>query len=218
VIPASKVQYLPFGIDTDLFFPATADKNKSRETIEIFSNRGFFSVYDTGTLVQGFAQAYEQEPRLRLKLKGEGPEKQSIRNLVDCLGLADKISFGKKTDYSEVPLDYRQADIFVTTSRSDGTPVSILEAMASGLPCVATSVGGIPEWIENNRTGLLIEPESPKQLAEAILELATDPSRRELIGTAAREVIVRRGQWKLLMVQAEKDYLDLIKTYKQDKS
>ena len=79
-----------------------------------------------------------------------------VRELVTALGLSEVVTFRKKTDYSEVPNDYRDADIFITTSISDGTPVSLLEAMASGLPCIATSVGGIPEWIEDKRSGLLI--------------------------------------------------------------
>jgi len=106
--------------------------------------------------------------------------------------------------------------IFITTSVSDGTPVSILEAMASGLPCIATNVGGIPEWIENGKTGLLIPPGSPESVAAAILSLAANPALRERLGTAARETVVANGQWRTLMAQAEKDYLALIETYRQD--
>ncbi len=110
------------------------------------------------------------------------------------------------------------ADIFVTTSQSDGTPVSILEAMASGLPCIATNVGGIPEWIEDKKNGLLISPRSPEQLAEKILFLAQDPQFCSDLGNAAREKIKKDGQWNILMAQAEKDYQALIKTYRQDRS
>jgi glycosyltransferase involved in cell wall biosynthesis len=116
-----------------------------------------------------------------------------------------------------VPRDYQHADIFITTSLSDGTPVSVLEAMASDLPCIATSVGGIPEWIEHNVTGLLIQPGSPEQVARAILTLARDPALRKRLGHAARDVILRNGEWSSLMAQAEKDYLALIETYKQDR-
>jgi L-malate glycosyltransferase len=216
-IPPTDVRYLPFGIDTDLFAPDTRKKGE-RETIEVFSNRGFFPVYDNATLVRGFALACRENPGLRLTLKGEGPEEQQIRALVTSTGLSDRITFEKKTAYSEVPRDYRGADIFITTSRSDGTPVSVLEAMASGLPCIATAVGGIPEWVENNTTGLLIAPGSPEEVAKAILALAADPTLRERLGTAARERIVSGGQWKRLMTQAEKDYQALIKTYRQDRS
>ena len=183
----------------------------------IFSNRGFFPVYDTKTLVRGFAIAFRDNPALRLTLKGDGPEEEEVRELVSALGLGNQITFRKRTAYSDVPRDYQDADIFITTSISDGTPVSVLEAMASGLPCIATSVGGIPEWIEHKVTGLLIQPGSPEQVAEAILSLARDPQLRERLGTAARNMIVKNGQWNTLMAQAEKDYLALTETYRQDR-
>lgn len=215
-IAETKVRYLPFGIDTDLFSPQTDPGRENSPTIEVFSNRGFFPVYDNETLVKGFDLAYRKNPALRLTLKGDGPLEQSARNLVSSLGLSKVITFRKKTDYAEVPKDYRKAHIFITTSISDGTPVSILESMASGLPCIATTVGGIPEWIEDGKTGLLIPPCSPDAVAAAILSLAADPGLRARLGAAARDVVVRNGQWRTLMAQAEKDYLALIETYRQD--
>jgi glycosyltransferase involved in cell wall biosynthesis len=216
-IPDTKVRYLPFGIDTDIFSPQPDPKIETPPTIEIFSNRGFFPVYDNETLIRGFSLAYRKNPALRLTLKGDGPLEGSARKFVSSLGLSDVITFKKKTAYSEVPEDYRQAHIFITTSISDGTPVSILEAMASGLPCIATSVGGIPEWIENGKTGLLIPPSIPEKVAEAILRLAADPVLRSRLGSAAREFVIRNGQWNTLMAQAEKDYQALIETYRQDR-
>ncbi|MGA2121552.1 MAG: glycosyltransferase family 4 protein [Methanoregula sp.] len=215
-IPETKVRYLPFGIDTDLFSPLPGLRREDSPSIEIFSNRGFFPVYDNETLILGFALAYQKNPALRLTLKGDGPLERVSRELVSSLGLPDVITFRQKTAYADVPNDYRRADIFITTSVSDGTPVSILEAMASGLPCIATTVGGIPEWIENNKTGLLIPPRSPEAVASAILSLAADPALRSHLGSAAREMIVKNGQWNSLMAQAEKDYLALLETYRQD--
>jgi glycosyltransferase involved in cell wall biosynthesis len=216
-IPETKVHYLPFGIDTDLFTLRPDTGARQTNTIEIFSNRGFFPVYDTRTLVRGFALAYKESPALRLTLKGEGPEENEIRQMVAGLGLDEQVTFRKKTAYADVPLDYQHADIFITTSVSDGTPVSVLEAMASGLPCIATSVGGIPEWIGHQVTGILIEPGSPEQVAEAILSIARDPRLQKRLGTAARNRILESGQWNTLMAQAEKDYLALTETYSQDR-
>jgi glycosyltransferase involved in cell wall biosynthesis len=212
-IPEEKVRYLPFGIDTDLFSPGPGPGDRDRFTIEVFSNRGYFPVYDNETLVRGFALAYRKNPSLRLTLKGDGPLEAEVRALVSSLGLDEVVTFRSKTSYAEVPRDYRGADIFITTSVSDGTPVSILEAMASRLPCIATAVGGIPEWIEDEKTGLLIPPRSPERVAQAILSLATDPALRARLGVAAREKVVGNGRWETLMAQAEKDYLALVATY-----
>jgi glycosyltransferase involved in cell wall biosynthesis len=216
-IPGSKVRYFPFGIDTAFFSPQNKVSQETQTTIKIFTNRGFLPVYDNETLVRGFANAYAADHRLHLTLKGDGPEEQKIRDLVISLSLDDVVSFRKKTAFGLVPQDYHQADIYITTSRSDGTPVSLLEAMASALPCIATAVGGIPEWIENNKTGILIPPNSPEKVAEAILLLARNLDLRQSLGTAARATILERGQWKVLMAQAEKDYEELIRTYKKEK-
>jgi len=153
-----------------------------------------------------------------LTLKGDGPLEHDIRSLIASLGLTEIVTIKKRTAYSEVPSDYQQADIFITTSISDGTPVSLLEAMASGLPCIATQIGGIPEWVEQNKTGLLIPPKSPERVADALLYLAASPGIRSRMGPAARDVIVKNGQWSVLMAKAEKDYLELVKTYRQDRS
>jgi len=217
-IPEAKVRYLPFGIDTDLFSLGAGTVKGDPAAIGIFSNRGFFPVYDNATLVRGFALAYRQNPSLCLTLKGDGPLMQETQDLVASLGLSGVIAFREKTAYADVPHDYREADIFITTSVSDGTPVSVLEAMASGLPCIATGVGGIAEWIEDNKTGLLVPPRSPEAVAGAILSLAADPALRSRLGTAARDAVVRNGRWSDLMARAEKDYLALVETYRQDQT
>jgi glycosyltransferase involved in cell wall biosynthesis len=151
-------------------------------------------VYDNETLIRGFALAYAKNKNLLLTLKGDGPLVKQVRDLVDTLGLSAVVTFKEKTAYSDVPTDYRAADIFITSSISDGTPVSILEAMASGLPCIATVVGGIPEWVEDGVTGLLIRPRDPDAVASAIQILASDPELRTLIGSALRQVILKNSQ------------------------
>jgi glycosyltransferase involved in cell wall biosynthesis len=185
------------------------------DTIRVFSNRGFYAVYDTETLIKGFLRARATDPRLHLVLKGDGPQENETRQLVGLLGLRDHVTFQQKTSYAEVPQDYRAADMFLTTSVSDGTPVSVLEAMASGLPCIATSVGGIPEWITDGENGILIPPVSPQAVAAALLRLSTDPDFRAKLGERARATVLLRGRWDILMAQVEKDYEELVNTYRK---
>ncbi|NYT04800.1 MAG: glycosyltransferase family 4 protein [Methanomicrobiales archaeon] len=211
-VPEEKVKHLPFGVDTSIFFPQK--KAENRERIVLFSNRGFLPVYDMTTLVEGFALAYREEPSLSLVLKGEGPEKEAVRDRVQTLGIAHAVSFLPWGDYADVPRDLHAADIFITTARSDGTPVSLLEAMAAGLPCIATAVGGIPEWIEDGGNGLLIEPGNPGDVAEKMLMLARDEERRKAFGERARTKVEESGDWETLMNTAENDYSALIKQYR----
>jgi glycosyltransferase involved in cell wall biosynthesis len=85
---------------------------------------------------------------------------------------------------------FSRADIFALSSRNDGLPMSVLEAMGRGLPVIATPVGGLPELIEDGVNGLLVPPSDPQALMRAIFELADDQERREALGCAARETIL----------------------------
>jgi glycosyltransferase involved in cell wall biosynthesis len=211
-IAPGKVVWLPMGIDTALFSPGDEKGGKEREQgkpVTLFSNRGFFPVYDTRNLLSGFALALEEDPALTLVLKGDGPEKEEMKALAATLASPSAIIFRDRTSYAEVPGDLRGADIFISTATSDGTPVSVLEAMATGLPCIATRVGGVPEWITDGENGLLVPPGDPAALARAILALAGDPSLRERLGTRARETVRERADWGRLMVRVEEDYKKL---------
>jgi len=210
-IPPEKVTYMPFGIDTDMFAPALNPGHEAEETV-LFSNRGFYPVYDMETLVRGFAIAYQKDRHLRLILKGEGPEQGRIEWLIESLGLKDVVIIKAKTAYADVPHDYRAADIFITTSVSDGTPVSLLEAMASGLPCIATAVGGIPEWITDGENGVLVPPRDPEALAESITRLVDAPDLRNALGADARKTVVEAADWRVHMAKAEYDYTMLTYT------
>jgi glycosyltransferase involved in cell wall biosynthesis len=208
-IPPAKVRYLPIGIDTGIFSPGTGEKEPGRPIV-IFSNRGFFPVYDTRTLLRGFAFASKVSPGLALVLKGGGPEEGEMRQLVTSLDLSGVVTFRERSPYSDVPGDLRGADIFISAATSDGTPVSVLEAMATGLPCIATRVGGVPEWIVDGENGLLVPPGDPEALSRAILTLAADPLLRRRLGARARETVRERADWGRLMVRVEDDYKELL--------
>ena len=212
-VPAEKVRYMPFGIDTEMFSPDPAPPEKARE-IRVLCNRGFHPVYDMRTLVEGFCRAYRRDGRLRLVLKGDGPEKDAIRELVRSLGMEDVVSFRERSSYADVPRDYRQADIFVSTARSDGTPVSLLEAMSSGLACIATDVGGVPEWITDGENGVLVPPGEPELLAERLVRLAGNRGLLDAYGSRARRRVVEHGDWRKLMPRAENDYQELVERWR----
>lgn len=214
-IPDCRVSYVPIGVDTGMFSPAVGGRLSRNDRITVFSNRKFFPVYDIPTLITGFSMAHRQNPALRLVLRGEGPEEERIKKLVTVLGLDPSVTFLKRTEYTDIPEDLRQADIFISTALSDGTPVSLLEAMATGLPCIATSVGGVPEWIENRKNGILILPGDTGGVSDAILELAGDGGLRAKIGSAARKTVVARGEWEMLMENVETDYRLLVKSRTQ---
>ncbi|HTY53224.1 MAG TPA: glycosyltransferase family 4 protein [Methanomicrobiales archaeon] len=209
-IAPDKVAYLPIGIDTRVFSPGSRSGRQDGPLV-LFSNRGFFPVYDTRTLLEGFALAHPANPGISLVLKGEGPEEQEMRGLAASLGIAGSVTFRGRSPYAEVPEDLRGADVFISTATSDGTPVSVLEAMSTGVPCIATGVGGVPEWISDGENGLLIPPRDPAALSRSILALAADPGLRARLGARARETVLGRGDWGRLMARVEEDYKMLIR-------
>lgn len=204
-IPQEKVKYLPFGVDTMKFFPGESKPENDR-TIRLFSNRGFLPIYGMDIVLAGFIIAHAKEPSLRLILKGDGPDKERIKKEVFEKNLQKIVTFPEKTNHSEIPLELQRSDIFITAAGRDGTPVSLLEAMSTGLPCIATSVGGIPEWITDDINGELIPPYDAETLAKKILLLANDEEKRRQIGKNARDTIIRKGDWSSLMQTASMDY------------
>lgn len=137
-------------------------------------------------LVEAFALLVQQVDNVHLMLVGDGQEKQSVQKQAERLGIRNSVHF---TGYSKTPGDYiRDIDVFVLTSRSEGIPNAILEAMAMGKPVVATAVGGVTEIIENGISGKLVPPEKPHLLVQPLVDLLNDSNlyRRLSIGGKRR--------------------------------
>ena len=131
-----------------------------------------------------------RELHWRLVHIGGGPLLPALAGLAQSLELAERVQWQGAQAHDAVLDAYRNADVFVLASRvspdgdRDGLPNVLLEAQSQRLPCVATSVSGIPELIEDGRTGLLVEPRTPKALARALARLIGDPALRRALGDA----------------------------------
>jgi glycosyltransferase involved in cell wall biosynthesis len=121
----------------------------------------------------------------RFVIVGEGPLEGKLRELAGSCGLSDRVIFlGRRSD---VPALMGAFDLYLITSKREGLPLSLIEAMMAARPIVATSVGGIPDAISNNAEGLVVDPGDRGALVEAVLTLAGDPDRRSRLGMRARE-------------------------------
>ena len=115
---------------------------------------------------------------------GEGPDRPRLEEEIEALGLSGRVRLaGERRDVPEL---LAAADVFVLPSASEGLPVSVLEAMAAGLPVIASRVGGVPEQVSDGETGLLVEPGDPSDLTAALDRLIADPSLRRRLGAAGR--------------------------------
>ena len=147
---------------------------------------------------------------IKLIVIGDGEEKKELKELVSMLNLSDCVYFTGLIDNEKIPEYMSQADIFVLPSLSEGFPVASLEAMASGLPIVATNVGGLPDIIEDGVNGYLVEPRNPVQLAEKITLLLKDNDLRLNISKANREK-AKKYDWSYVVGQLEDVYYSLCK-------
>ena len=139
-------------------------------------------------LIEAFAEAASRgSEKIRLRIAGAGSQRQKATQRAEALGIEELCDFaGVYTETQEKSAFMRSLDVFVLPSLTEGTPNSIIEAMAHGLPVVATSVGGIPDVV-TRETGILVPPEDTEALAEAIRVLAADPALRAQMGRAAKE-------------------------------
>jgi glycosyltransferase involved in cell wall biosynthesis len=137
--------------------------------------------------VEAASSVHRTAPDIRFLIAGDGPEKQSIQNLVAQAGLNECINMPGFMDKNEF---FSAIDLMVLCSRIENLPFSILQAMARDVPVVATNVGGIPDLIEHEATGLLSTQES-SSLAEAILRLANETELASKLATNAREKLRR---------------------------
>jgi glycosyltransferase involved in cell wall biosynthesis len=117
-------------------------------------------------------------------IAGDGPQRQQLEAEIAVLGLSGAVQLlGTRPDVVDLLAD---SDIFVLSSRSECLPMSVIEAMAAGLPVVASAVGGVPELVEHGRTGILVPPDDPALLADAIARLVADGGLRRRMGEAGR--------------------------------
>jgi glycosyltransferase involved in cell wall biosynthesis len=115
--------------------------------------------------------------------------------LAHSLGIQQEVHFLGHVDHAELPGWYASADLFVLPSRMESFPLVLLEAMASGLPVVATAVGGVPELVVHGETGLLVPPNDPLALAQAINSLLDDPEGMKSMGARGRDTVRERYTW-----------------------
>jgi glycosyltransferase involved in cell wall biosynthesis len=130
-----------------------------------------------------------------LKIIGSGPRLAEYRALALKLGIGEQVRFLGFVEHEEMPSHYQDADLFVLPSRRESFGLVLAEAMACGLPVVATKVGAIPEVVEDGLTGLLVPADDPGALADAVVSLLSDPPRMQAMGTAGIEKIRERFTW-----------------------
>ena len=208
-IPAAKVQLIHNGVDTGQFHPAPARPSRAARPQPVPFGDDCFVIGTVGRsqdvknhdgLVDAFALLRQQLPQdtgLRLAIVGDGPLLPRLKEKIAAAGLADCVWLpGARSDIADV---MRGLDLFVLPSLAEGTPVTVLEAMACGLPVVATQVGGLPEVVEESVTGLLVPPANAPALAAALHSFQSRPQQASAAGAAGRLRVERQYSMQAML-------------------
>jgi glycosyltransferase involved in cell wall biosynthesis len=180
---ASRLSVIRNGVDSEQFVPA-ATLPRDAEPLRVGYVGRLSPEKNPALFLNAAALVRASVPSARFSVIGDGPMRRDLEVLARTLRIADAVTF--KGECAGMPAQYRALDLLVSTSWHEGTPLAVLEAMASGLPIVATDVGGVPELVVAGTSGLLAPPGDEFSVAQCIVALLRDKDLRQRLGTAAR--------------------------------
>ena len=208
-----KIRVVYNGIDTNRFGELVSHQEATLSAIRkhsllvaVVANM-YSTVKGHGTLIAAAKQVCKIFPQVRFVLIGDGVERPKLEEQVKIAALQEYFLFlGSRKNVPEL---LASCNLFVLPSESEGLPNVVLEAMAAGLPVIATAVGGVPELIQDGVNGLLVPPREPKALSEAISRLLSDEGLRRRLGRAGRERAVREFSFYRLINVLTKLYTEV---------
>lgn len=162
----------------------------------IVSTRWHRPIYNVECLIQAIPHVVKEIPTARFLILGKGSLTETLRNNAAKMGVGPYVEFLGEVPFGEMPKYLMMADIYVSTSLSDGTSASLIEAMACKLPVIVTDTPGNREWITNGSTGLLFPVKDSRALAERIVRLSRDEDLRNALAEKAYQTISEKADWQ----------------------
>lgn len=205
----------PFGIDINIFKPGNkVNLIKGEFDFVIGTIKGLEEMYGIEYLIDAYCIVKERLKPLKIKLLivGGGSLENKIRSLIIEKKLLDEIILTGKVNYSDIQNYHNLLDIYIALSIYDDESfgVAILEASACGKPVLVSNVGGLPEVVENNKTGFIVPPRNAESAAEKIIELINNEELRTKFGQAGRERVITHYNWEIC-VQKMLDIYESVK-------
>jgi L-malate glycosyltransferase len=202
---------VPNIIDLSRFRPHTLRSELRCESAHLVVTRNLEPLYDTATALRAFSIVREKRPAVRMTVAGDGPEREMLVAMAQQLGIAQYVKFTGRLENNLIAELYREADVLLNSSLHDNMPISILEALASGVPVVSTNVCGIPFVVEHKKTAILVPPGDSVAMAHAVLDLLDNPSfAAQLIRDGWN--LVQQYAWSHVRLRLLEVYSGLIKS------
>jgi glycosyltransferase involved in cell wall biosynthesis len=190
-----RIVIFPWGVDLARFTPGNAN-NKNAARFTLLSVRSWEPVYGVDVLANAFVQAALHRPELNLVMLGAGSQAEKIRHIFARGGVLDRVDFPGQVGYANLPDYYRMADLYLSASHTDGSSVSLLEAMASGCPVVVSDIPGNREWVRSGVNGWLFKDGDSNAMAQSILLAIETRGTLAEMGMAARQIAEQRADWR----------------------
>ncbi|MBI4283999.1 MAG: glycosyltransferase family 4 protein [Chloroflexi bacterium] len=209
----SQIRVIYNGIDTQEFRPQRGQGVRlgiPEKVPVVISTRNLRPVYNVAMLVRAIPLVLEQEPQARFIIIGDGEQREHLDSLASSLGVADNVRFLGWVAHDELPAYLAASDIYVSTSLSDSTSLSLQEAMACELAPVVTDLPANREWVNDGENGFIVPQDNPKALAERIICLIRDKETRERFGKEGRKIIRERAEYEVEMSKMEKIYQEQV--------
>jgi glycosyltransferase involved in cell wall biosynthesis len=195
----------PWGVDLDQFTPKTWRTGKPENSgtegkdspFTLFCNRSWEPRYGVDVLARAFVRVAGKYPSVRLLLLGGGSQSNRLRHILLGGGVLDLVHMPGQVSQTDLPGWYHKADIYISPSHVDGSSVSLLEALASGLPCLVSDIPANKEWVAEGENGWLFPDGDADKLADRITQAIEGRDGLPAVGRTARAVAEARADWKL---------------------
>ena len=199
----------PWGVDLQHFAPENRkSKIVNRKSFTLFCNRSWEPRYGVDVLAKAFVKVAQQNPNVDLLLIGGGSQAQTLRGILQRGNVLDRVTMPGQITQKDLPRFYHMADLYISPSHVDGSSVSLMEALACGLPCLISDIPANKEWVAENENGWLFPDGDVDALAAKILDAIRQREKLPEIGAAARRSAEMRADWK-------KNFGQLLVTYEQ---
>jgi len=205
----NKTIVFPWGVDLE-HFDAKTFKRENVETFTLFCNRSWETRYGVDVLAKAFVKVAQQKDNVDLILLNGGSHGAKLRGIFQRGGVLDRVTFGGQISQTDLPSWYHMADLYISPSHVDGSSVSLMEALACGLPCLVSDIPANKEWIVEDENGWLFRDNDADHLAEKILAAMNQRERMPEVGRSARRSAESRADWKKNSEKLLKAYEEIV--------